>query len=111
MDSCNLAEAFAERVREAPGREWSFHGLFGTFDAVGYVPDAPALAIRDGMQAAWAGLASEPGANPPYVSSPASSWPIYDIDDIRVVDFDDPIAVVDTHRAGRCAELRNLLTL
>ena len=84
--------------------------LFETFDVFGYTPDAQALAISAAMQGAWIGLAAAPNVAPPFLPQGASNWPVFDSDNIQIVEFGDTIASVAGHRAGRCSLLGSVVT-
>jgi carboxylesterase type B len=104
FDNGSLAGAGAVHAIDVPY-------LFETFSVFGYTPDAQALAISAAMQTAWTGLASSPNVPPPFLPQDASSWPPFDSGDIEIVEFGDTIASVSGHRAGRCSQLRELVTL
>lgn len=85
--------------------------LFETFDVYGTTPDADDELVSDAIQNAWSGIAADPTAAPPYLPAGASSWPVFDPDNIQFVDFDAVTTINTTHRAGRCASLRTIITL
>ena len=85
--------------------------LFETYDVFGHTPDADDAAVTDAMQNAWAGLASDPTAAPPYMPTGPSSWPPFDINNVQIVNFDATVTVDSVHRGGRCASLRDLILL
>jgi len=85
--------------------------LFETYDVFGHTPDADDAAVTDAMQNAWTGLAGNPTAAPPYLPSGASSWPVFDINNIQIVNFNAPMTIDTVHREGRCALLRDIISL
>jgi para-nitrobenzyl esterase len=85
--------------------------LFGTYDVLGHTPDTDDAAVTDAMQNAWAGLATDPTAAPPYLPSGASAWPAFDINNIQIVNFNAPMSIDTEHRAGRCVQLRDIIFL
>ena len=84
--------------------------LFETFSVFGYTPDAQALTISETMQIAWSGLAAQQSVSPP-LSTLGTGWPAYDADNIQVVELGDTISIASEHRAGRCNQLRQILSL
>jgi para-nitrobenzyl esterase len=85
--------------------------LFETYDVFGHTPDADDALVTDAMQNAWAGLASDPTAAPPYLPTGASSWPAYDSNNVQVVNFDATVTVDSIYREGRCTLLRDIISL
>ena len=85
--------------------------LFETYDVFGHTPDADDAAVTDAMQNAWTGLAGDPTAAPPYLPSGASAWPTFDINNIQIVNFNAPMTIDTVHREGRCALLRDIISL
>jgi para-nitrobenzyl esterase len=85
--------------------------LFETYDVFGHTPDADDAAVTDAMQNAWTGLAGDPTAAPPYLPSGASAWPAFDINNIQIVNFNAPMTIDTVHREGRCALLRDIISL
>jgi len=85
--------------------------LFETYDVFGHTPDADDALVTDAMQNAWAGLASDPTAAPPYLPAVASSWPPFDINNVQLVNFDAAVTVDLVHREGRCSSLRDIILL
>ena len=70
------------------------------------------LARRCGKAAKSVFDASQaPNIAPPFLPQGASNWPVFDDDDIEIVEFGDTIASVPGHRAGRCSQLRSMVTL
>jgi para-nitrobenzyl esterase len=85
--------------------------LFETYDVYGHTPDTDDAAVTDAMQNAWTGLAADPTAAPPYLPSGSSSWPAFDVSNMQIVNFNSPMSIDTVHREGRCALLRNIITL
>jgi carboxylesterase type B len=85
--------------------------LFETYDVVGHTPDADDASVTDAKQNAWTGLAADPTAAPPYLPSGSSSWPSFDISNMQIVNFNAPVTIDAVHREGRCALLRDIITL
>ncbi len=85
--------------------------LFETYDVFGHTPDADDALVTDAMQNAWAGLASDPTAAPPYLPAGASSWPAYDSNNVQVVNFDATVTIDPIYREGRCTLLRDIISL
>jgi para-nitrobenzyl esterase len=85
--------------------------LFETYDVFGHTPDADDALVTDAMQNAWTGLASDPTAAPPYLPTGASSWPAYDSTNVQLVNFDATVTLDSIHREGRCALLRDIISL
>jgi len=85
--------------------------LFETYDVLGHTPDADDVSVTDAMQNAWTGLATDPTAAPPYLPSGSSSWPAFDVSNMQIVNFNAPMTIDTVHREGRCALLRDIITL
>jgi len=85
--------------------------LFETYDVYGHIPDADDASVTDAMQNAWTGLAADPTAVPPYLPSGSSSWPAFDVSNMQIVNFNSPMTIDTVHREGRCALLRDIITL
>jgi para-nitrobenzyl esterase len=85
--------------------------LFETYDVFGHTPDADDALVTDAMQNAWTGLASDPTAAPPYLPAGASSWPAYDSSNVQLVNFDATVTLDPIYREGRCALLRDIISL
>jgi para-nitrobenzyl esterase len=85
--------------------------LFETYDLFGHTPDVDDAAVTDAMQNAWTGLARDPSAAPPYLPSGSSSWPAFDINNVQIVNFNSPMTIDTVHREGRCALLREIISL
>ena len=85
--------------------------LFETYDVYGHTPDTDDAAVTDAMQNAWTGLAADSMAAPPYLPSGSSSWPAFDVSNMQIVNFNAPVTIDAAHREGRCALLRDIITL
>jgi len=85
--------------------------LFETYDVFGHTPDADDADVTDAMQNAWTGLAGDPTAAPPYLPLGASAWPAFDINNVQIVNFNTPMTIDTVHREGRCALLRDIISL
>lgn len=85
--------------------------LFNTFDKVGLVPDRAALDISSAMQSGWSELAARPELEPMLDAGLSGRfvWPAYEAYAVQVVQFGDPVVVVNQHRDGRCDALWNIL--
>ena len=85
--------------------------LFETYDVYGHTPNSDDAAVTDAMQNAWTGLAADSMAAPPYLPSGSSSWPAFDVSNMQIVNFNAPVTIDAAHREGRCALLRDIITL
>jgi para-nitrobenzyl esterase len=85
--------------------------LFATYDQYGLTPDAQGLDIGTAIQGAWASLAADPMAVPPYLPQGASAWPAFDVNDNNYVDFGNTIEPRNGHRADRCETLKTIVDL
>lgn len=83
--------------------------LFETYSVFGHTPDADDAAVTDAMQNAWAGLAADPTAAPPYLPQGSSSWPAFDPNNIQYVNFESPVTIETVHREGRCETFRTII--
>lgn len=83
--------------------------LFETYDVFGHTPDTDDAATTDAMQNAWAGLAADPTAAPPYLPAGSSSWPAFDPNNVQYVNFEAPVTIGTVHRNGRCETFRTII--
>jgi para-nitrobenzyl esterase len=109
----NFSRGFSTGTRAGQGAVHAIDVpfLFETYDVFGHTPDADDAAVTDAMQNAWTGLAEDPTAAPPYLPSGASAWPAFDINNVQIVNFNAPMTIDTVHREGRCALLRDIISL
>jgi len=85
----------------AHGLELPF--IFANYSQWDYTPTEADLRVVDAMQGAWTSFAR---GEPAPVTDPA--WPVYTEAEPAIALLDDPIAIADEIREGRCEELRSL---